>query len=106
MNISSMGGSVGLPGQTNYSASKAAVEGFTRSLSKETGQYGLRVNAVAPGFIRTNFTQSYVDRWEHRIPLGRFGLTSEVADLVSFLVSSRARYITGQVIRIDGGLGS
>ncbi|MEE1930820.1 3-oxoacyl-ACP reductase FabG [Streptomyces sp. TRM 70351] len=104
INISSISGAVGLPGQSNYSASKAALEGLTRALAKEAGRHRVRVNAVAPGFIATEFTAQYASRWRNRIPLLRFGEPEEVADLVRFLASSRAGYITGQVIRIDGGL--
>ncbi|WP_199840386.1 3-oxoacyl-ACP reductase FabG [Streptomyces sp. AS58] len=106
--MSSIAGVYGSVMQTNYSAAKAGVIGFTRALAKEYGKLGVRANAVAPGFIDTDMMASMnpATRDKHRknIPLGRFGEPEEVADLVSFLVSDRAGYITGQVVGIDGGL--
>jgi 3-oxoacyl-[acyl-carrier protein] reductase len=108
INISSVAGVYGNPTQTNYSASKAGIIGFSRALAKEVGAYGIRVNVVAPGFIVTEMTSRLdarvSDRMMSSIPLKRFGDTQEVADLVSFLASERAGYITGQTIHVDGGI--
>jgi 3-oxoacyl-[acyl-carrier protein] reductase len=108
INISSVAGVYGNPTQTNYSASKAGIIGFSRALAKEVGGYGIRVNVVAPGFIVTEMTSRLGPRVSERmmssIPLKRFGDTQEVADLVSFLASERAGYITGQTIHVDGGI--
>lgn len=106
--MSSVAGVHGNAGQTNYSASKAGIIGFTRALAKECGPFGVRANAVVPGFITTDMTAglSDRDRARHlkRVPIGRAGTPEDVADLVSFLVSPRAGYITNQVIGVDGGL--
>ncbi len=109
VNISSVGGIHPMPGQTNYAAAKAGVIGFTKSLAKEAAPYNIRVNAVAPGFIETDMTAALDEKYKNKllntIPLGRFGATDEVADVVVFLLSDRSKYITGEVIQIDGGLG-
>lgn len=105
INIVSLSGLKGLPGQTNYSAAKAAVIGATKALAQEVGCRNITVNAVAPGFIHTDMTQD-VSEDAHRalIPLNRFGRPEEVAELVGFLAAPQAAYITGQVISINGGL--
>ncbi|MEW5986937.1 MAG: 3-oxoacyl-[acyl-carrier-protein] reductase [Chloroflexota bacterium] len=106
--ISSVSGLVGQGGQTNYSASKAGIVGFTKALAKEIGPRQITVNAVAPGFFPTALTavlsEEMVQKAVEHIPLGRWGELPEVAHLVTFLASDRAAYITGEVIRIDGGM--
>ena len=106
VNIASISGVSGLPGQTNYSAAKAALIGATKALGKEVAARKVTVNAVAPGFITTDMTAE-LDEAELKktIPAGRFGQPEEVAALVSFLCSDEAAYITGQVINISGGMG-
>ena len=105
INIVSLSGLKGLPGQTNYSAAKAAVIGATKALAQEVGRRNITVNAVAPGFIKTEMTE-VIDEKEFKstIPLRRFGTAEEVAELVGFLASPGASYITGEVISINGGL--
>ncbi|HWZ23113.1 MAG TPA: 3-oxoacyl-ACP reductase FabG [Cytophagaceae bacterium] len=105
VNIVSLSGLKGLPGQTNYSASKAAVIGATKALAQEIGRRGITVNAIAPGFIKTDMTQDIKEAdYKSVIPIGRFGEAKEVADLVGFLASKKASYITGEVICVSGGL--
>ena len=106
VNITSVSGVSGLPGQANYSAAKAALIGATKALSKEVAARKVTVNAVAPGFIATDMTADLNEaELKKTIPAGRFGQPEEVAALVSFLCSDEAAYITGQVIEIAGGLG-
>jgi 3-oxoacyl-[acyl-carrier protein] reductase len=108
VNIGSVGGVYGYATQSNYSASKAGVIGFTKALAKELGPYNVRVNVVAPGAIDTEIIKDVapkkIERIVSSIPMRRVGQAQEVADLVSFLASDRARYITGQTIQIDGGI--
>ncbi len=108
INISSVAGVYGNPTQTNYAASKAGIIGFSRSLAKEVGRYGIRANVVAPGFIETDMTaglgEQITKKALDQIPLRRLGRSEEVADLVSYLASERASYITGAVFQIDGGI--
>jgi 3-oxoacyl-[acyl-carrier protein] reductase len=106
INISSAAGLVGNPGQTAYSAAKAGLIGATRSLSAELSSRGILVNAIAPGFIETDLTEENPLDEEiiERIPMGRMGTPEEVANLVSFLASEQASYITGQAISINGGM--
>lgn len=105
INVVSLSGIKGLPGQTNYSAAKAGVIGATKALAQEVGRSQITVNAVAPGFIRTDMTEG-LDEKELRkqIPVNRFGTAEEVASAVGFLASKEASYITGQVISVSGGL--
>jgi 3-oxoacyl-[acyl-carrier protein] reductase len=106
--ISSVVGSMGNGGQSNYSATKAGVEGFSRSLAKELGSRGITVNAVAPGFIETDMTkelpQTSKTKLLEQIPLARLGVPSEIAAVVSFLVSDAGSYITGETIHVNGGM--
>ncbi len=107
VNIVSLSGLKGVPGQVNYSAAKAGVIGATKALAQEVGRRGITVNAVAPGFIRTDMTQDMNEKeLKSMIPAGRFGEAEEVADLVGFLASEKASYITAEVISINGGLYS
>jgi 3-oxoacyl-[acyl-carrier protein] reductase len=108
VNISSVAGQMGNAGQTNYAASKAGIMGFTKSLAREVGSRGITVNAVAPGYINTEMTSSLPDKLKEafvqQIPLGRVGEPEDVAEVVHWLCSRGARYITGQVIHVNGGL--
>ncbi len=105
VNIVSLSGLKGMPGQTNYSAAKAAVIGATKALAQEVAPRKVTVNAVAPGFITTDMTKDLNEaELKKNIPLGRFGKAEEVAALVGFLTSDEAAYITGEVISINGGL--
>ena len=105
INISSVSGLTGNPGQANYSASKAGVIGLTKSVAKELASRGVCCNAIAPGFIATEMTQALEnDTLKDAIPMKRFGEAEEVAKLALFLASEHSDYITGEVIRIDGGL--
>jgi 3-oxoacyl-[acyl-carrier protein] reductase len=105
INIVSISGINGMSGQTNYSAAKAGVIGLTKALALESAKKKVTVNAIAPGFINTDMTKDLnQDELKKRIPAGRFGSAEEVADLVGFLASEKASYITGQVISISGGL--
>jgi 3-oxoacyl-[acyl-carrier protein] reductase len=107
INIVSLSGLKGLPGQTNYSAAKAGVIGATKALAQEIGRKGITVNAVAPGFIKTDMTEGLNENeLKAMIPLKRFGLPEEVAHTVAFLASKEAAYITGEVISVNGGLYS
>ena len=108
INISSISGLMGNPGQVNYSSSKSALNGFTKSLAKEIGSRNITVNNVAPGFIDTDMT-AFIDEEAKEnivetIPLKRFGTVNDVSELVYFLSSNNASYITGQTISVDGGL--
>jgi 3-oxoacyl-[acyl-carrier protein] reductase len=108
VNLSSVVARMGNPGQSNYVASKAGIEGFTRSLAQEVASRGITVNAVAPGFIATDMTaeltEAQVQGMLERVPLGRMGTAEDVAHAVSFLVSERAGYVTGETLQVNGGL--
>lgn len=107
VNVVSLSGEDGMPGQTNYSAAKAGIIGATKALAKEVGRKKVTVNAVAPGFIRTDMTKD-LDEKQHKalIPVGRFGEPEEVASVVAFLASDEASYITGEVISVNGGIST
>ncbi len=108
INITSASASIGNKGQANYAAAKSGVEAFSRSLAKEVGRRGITVNSVAPGYIETDMTQQINTKVKEeilkQIPLARFGKTEEVAQLIEFLITKEASYITGQTIHINGGL--
>ncbi len=107
INIVSLSGLKGLPGQTNYSAAKAGVIGATKALAQEIGRKGITVNAVAPGFIKTEMTEELNENeLKNLIPLKRFGTAEEVAAVVGFLATTEAAYVTGEVISVNGGLYS
>ncbi len=108
INIASVVGEMGNAGQANYSASKAGLIGLTKTTAKEFAKKGIRANAVAPGFIASAMTDKLSDdvkaKYFESIPLGQFGSTEDVADVVAFLASDMSSYVTGQVINVDGGL--
>ncbi|TQV77437.1 3-oxoacyl-ACP reductase FabG [Aliikangiella marina] len=108
INIGSVVGTTGNPGQTNYSAAKAAVIGFSKSLAKEVGTRGITVNVVAPGFIATDMTDALDDTQKEalfkEIPLARLGSPEDIAETVNFLASQGANYITGETIHVNGGM--
>ena len=108
INIASIVGIVGNAGQANYASTKAGIIGFTRSIAKESASRSITVNAIAPGFIDTGMTQQLKEDWKQelkkRIPLGYLGTPCDVAEAVAFLASEEARYITGQVLNVDGGM--
>ncbi|XPV68122.1 MAG: 3-oxoacyl-ACP reductase FabG [Halarcobacter sp.] len=108
VNISSIVGEMGNPGQTNYSASKGGLNAMTKSFAKEAAARGIRYNAITPGFIQTNMTDELKDEvkaeYEKNIPLNRFGQPKEVAEAVAFLLSDHSSYITGEILKVNGGL--
>ncbi|HHT9124923.1 MAG TPA: 3-oxoacyl-[acyl-carrier-protein] reductase [Candidatus Brocadiia bacterium] len=108
INITSVSGVVGMARQVNYSSSKAGIIGFTKALAKEVARYGITVNSVAPGFIETEMVEvldkKYLEEILRFVPMGRMGKAEEVAEVVSFLISDAARYITGHVLNVDGGM--
>ncbi len=108
VNISSIVGEMGNPGQTNYSASKGGLNAMTKSFAKEAAARGIRYNAITPGFIQTDMTDELKDEvkaeYERNIPLSRFGKPSEVAEAVAFLLSDHSSYITGEILKVNGGL--
>lgn len=108
ISIASIVGVVGNPGQANYASAKAGIIGFTRTIAKEVASRGITANAIAPGFIDTEMTQRLEEDWKQelskRIPAGYFGSPRDVAEAVAFLASEEARYITGQVLGVDGGM--
>ena len=108
LNITSISGIIGFPGQVNYSASKAGMIGFTKALAKEMAKANVTVNALALGFVETDMTgvlnPELQQKALERIPLGRFGKPEDMAEVALFLVSPKAGYMTGQVLQVDGGL--
>ena len=108
VNLASVVGAMGNPGQSNYAAAKAGIVGYSKSLAQELGSRGITVNSIAPGLVGTDMTDALSDELRKlmlaRIPAGRLGEAAEVADLAAFLVSDRAGYITGETIHINGGM--
>lgn len=108
INISSVVGAIGNPGQANYAAAKAGIFGFSKSLAREVGSRNITVNCIAPGFIETDMTHSLTDKQQQdliqHVPLGRLGRPEEVASAVAFLASSAAAYITGATLHVNGGM--
>lgn len=108
INLTSVVGEMGNSGQTNYAASKAGIVGFTKAAARELASRSITVNAVSPGFIETDITQALTEEirksYIEKIPLGRFGSTDDITGVVSFLTSDEASYITGEVIRVNGGI--
>lgn len=108
INIASVVGTIGNAGQANYAAAKAGIMGFSKSLAREVGSRGITVNTVAPGFIDTDMTRELADEHKQQllkqIPLGRLGTPEEIAEIVAFLASPRAAYITGQTLHVNGGM--
>jgi len=108
ISIASIIGMMGNPGQANYASAKAGLIGFTRTIAKEVASHGITANAIAPGFIDTEMTRQLKEEWKEevrsRIPLNYFGSPRDVAEAVAFLASEEARYITGQVLNVDGGM--
>lgn len=107
--VGSVVGSVGAAGQVNYSASKSGLVGMARSFARELGSRGITANVIAPGFVETDMTSSLDEKRRSdiaaQVPLGRFCSAEEIAEVVSFIASSKASYITGAIIPVDGGLG-
>jgi 3-oxoacyl-[acyl-carrier protein] reductase len=108
INITSVVGSMGNPGQTNYAATKAGAEGFSRALAREIGARSVTVNCIAPGFIETDMTSELSEDQKHamlgQVPLGRLGAPEEIGALAAFLCSEAAGYITGETVHINGGM--
>ena len=108
INISSDAAKIGNPGQSNYVASKSAIEGLTRTLANEVASRGITVNSVAPGFVNTEILKSVnksrLDDMIQKVPMGRIGEANEIAEVVFFLSSEESSYITGQVLHVNGGL--